>query len=175
MQSVLIEINIAGKYAYESGVTPTVKERPYIRFAPENHETVVQTFGRNNPTFASSLRGKQSAGFAADGNMDTFWEATGEDYSPWWMLDTEKGLTLRTISVHFPKAAIYHYMIEVSDDNKEWKTVLDRRNGRVVEQRTDITFSVQEAPVTGRFIRISFVDKSPAAIAEVEVSGVVRE
>ena len=63
-------------------------------------------------------------------------------------------------------------MIEVSDDNKEWKTVLDRRNGRVVEQRTDITFSVQEAPVTGRFIRISFVDKSPAAIAEVEVSGV---
>ena len=175
LQSVRIEINFAGKYAYESGVTPTVKERPYIRFAPENHETVVQTFGRNNPTFASSLRGKQSAGFAADGNMDTFWEATGEDYSPWWMLDTEKGLTLRTISVHFPKAAIYHYMIEVSDDNKEWKTVLDRRNGRVVEQRTDITFSVQEAPVTGRFIRISFVDKSPAAIAEVEVSGVVRE
>ncbi len=83
-----------------------------------------------------------------------------------------KGTDITYYQRTFPKAAIYHYMIEVSDDNKEWKTVLDRRNGRVVEQRTDITFSVQEAPVTGRFIRISFVDKSPAAIAEVEVSGV---
>ena len=33
LQSVRIEINFAGRCAYESGVTPTVKERPYIRFA----------------------------------------------------------------------------------------------------------------------------------------------
>lgn len=170
-----IELNFAGKYAYESGVTPAVRERPYIRFVRENRETVVQTFGRNNPTFASSLQGKQSAGLAADGNADTFWEAAAEDNLPWWMLDTEKGLALRTISIRFPKADIYRYTIEVSDNNKDWKTVLDKRNTTSAEQRADKTFSAQEAPVTGRFVRIRFADKSPAVIAEVEVSGVVRE
>lgn len=175
LQPARIEINFVGKYAYEPGVTPTVKERPYIRFVRENNEAIVQTFGRNNPAFASSLQGKQSAGFAADGNVNTFWEAADEDHSPWWMMDTEKGLLLRSISVRFPKADIYRYIIEASDDNKEWKTLLDKRKTMIVEQGTDKTFSAQEPSVTGRFIRISFMDKSPAAIAEVEVSGVVRE
>ena len=128
--------------------TSTVKERPYIRFVRENNEAIVQTFGRNNPAFASSLQGKQSAGFAADGNVNTFWEAADEDHSPWWMMDTEKGLLLRSISVRFPKADIYRYIIEASDDNKEWKTLLDKRKTMIVEQGTDKTFSAQEPSVT---------------------------
>ena len=120
-----IEIHFTGTPVYESGVTPGVKERPYVRFVRGNKETIVQTFGRNNPAFTSSQSGKKSAGLAADGNVDTFWQAAGEDDSPWWMLDTEKGLTLRSINVRFPKAAVYRYIIEVSDDNKEWKMVLD--------------------------------------------------
>ncbi len=108
-------------------------------FCTENHETVVQTFGRKQSDIQSSLR-KQSAVLLPTGIWILSGKLLGEDYSPWWMLDTEKGLTLHYYQRTFPKAAIYHYMIEVSDDNKEWKTVLDRRNGRVVEQRTDITF-----------------------------------
>lgn len=98
-----IEIHFTGTPVYESGVTPGVKERPYVRFVRGNKETIVQTFGRNNPAFTSSQSGKKSAGLAADGNVDTFWQAAGEDDSPWWMLDTEKGLTLRSINVRFPQ------------------------------------------------------------------------
>lgn len=169
-----IEIHFTGTLVYESGVTPGVKERPYVRFVHGNKETIVQIFGRNNPTFASSQSGRQSAGLAADGSMDTFWLPAGEDDSPWWMLDTEKGLTLRSINVSFSKAAVYRYAIEVSDDNKEWKMVLDKRNAVTESQKVNKEFALREAP-TGRFIRISFAGGSAAAISEVEVSGVVRE
>jgi beta-galactosidase len=169
-----IEIHFTGTLVYESGVTPGVKERPYVRFVHGNKETIVQIFGRNNPTFASSQSGRQSAGLAADGSMDTFWQPAGEDDSPWWMLDTEKGLTLRSINVSFSKAAVYRYAIEVSDDNKEWKMVLDKRNAVTESQKVNKEFALREAP-TGRFIRISFAGGSAAAISEVEVSGVVRE
>lgn len=169
-----IEIHFTGTHVYKPGITPGVKERPYVRFVHENKETTVQTFGRNNPAFASSQSGKHSAGLAADGNTDTFWQAAGEDDSPWWMLDTEKGLTLRSINVRFPKAAVYRYAIEVSDDNKEWKMVLDKRNAVTESQKVNKEFAVREAS-TGRFIRISFAGGSVAAISEVEVSGVVRE
>ena len=44
--------------------------------------------------------------------------------SPSWTLDTEKGLILRNIHVCFPKAEIYRYVIEVSEDNERWSTCL---------------------------------------------------
>ncbi len=169
-----IEICFVGAPVYEPEVTPSVKERPYVRFVRDSNEVTVQTFGLNNPTFASSQEGKRSAGLAADGNMNTFWQADSEDDSPWWILDTEKGLTLRNINICFPKPDIYRYIIEVSDDNKEWKMVLDKRNSVIKEQTVDKAFTAQES-LTGRFIRISFLGGSPTAISEIKVSGVVRE
>ncbi len=84
-------------------------------------------------------------------------------------------MILRNIHVCFPKAEIYRYVIEVSEDNERWNTVLNKLNTTIAEQEARISFKVQEAPVNARFIRIRFVDKSPAAIAEVEVSGIVRD
>lgn len=169
-----IEIHFVGSHIHEPGVTPVVKPRPYVRFVRENNESVVQTFGCNNPAFASSQQGKQSAGLAADGNMNTFWQAAGTDSSPWWMLDTEKELTIHHIEVRFPTADIYHYTIEVSNDNKEWRIVLDKRNALTKERKVDQAFAVEEV-LTGRFIRVNFIGGSPAAISEVEVRGAVCE
>lgn len=174
LESARIEIRFVGTNAYKPGVTPTVKDRPYARFVRDNNEMVVQTFGCNNPAFASSQQGKLGAGFAADGDMNTCWQAADGDNSPWWVLDAEKGLVLHNIDIYFPRPDFYNYTIEVSDDNKEWRMVLDKRNSVTQEQKVNKTFTVQEA-VTGRFIRISFAKGTPAVISEVKVGGVIRE
>lgn len=174
LEPARIEIHFVGATEYKPGVTPSVKERPYVRFVRSNNEMEVQTFGRNNPVFVSSQHKAFGAGLAADGNINTCWQAADGDDSPWWVLDTEKGLALHNIDIYFPKPDFYSYTIEVSDDNKEWKTVLDKRDSVTQEQKVNKAFTAQES-VTGRFIRIRFVKGTPAAIAEVKVAGVVRE
>lgn len=172
-----VEICFEGAPAYEPGITPPVAERPYVRFmrAAPAEEDVLQLFGRNNPTFASSRKGTHSAGLAADGNDDTFWQAADGDKSPWWSVDTEKGLVLSHIRVRFPKKEAYRYVVEVSDDNKRWTVVKDRQNTVEASRQVEVTFAGREKPVTARYVRIRFAENSPAAVAEVEVGGRVRE
>jgi beta-galactosidase len=175
MKSARVEITFKGAPAYKPGVTPVTKERPYIRFIRQKDGEVIQMFGRNNPTFASSQQGQQVAGLAADGDIQTFWQAADNDRSPQWTLDTEKGLALRKINIRFPKADAYQYIIQVSDNQKTWSTVMDKSNSTVTEQATEMSFTAQQKPVNARFVRVAFAKSSPAAIAEVEVHGVVLE
>lgn len=110
-----IEIVFQGNEAYKKGLTPEVKERSYVRFVREKKEKAVQEFGRNNPTFSSSHHENQVAGFAADGNLQTYWQASKDDPAPFWILDTEKELELKNIQVRFPKESIYRYVLEVRE------------------------------------------------------------
>lgn len=174
LKTARIELTFVDAPVYEEGITPVAKERPYVRFVQNQKKDEVQLFGRNNPTFASSQRVNNGAGLAADGNNTTFWQAADRDESPCWTLDTEKGLLLRSIKILFPKADDYRYVVEVSDDNKQWNIVLGKLAKRV-EQKVELYFGSQEEAVNVRFVRIRFTEKSVAAIAEVEVSGIVRE
>ena len=117
LKSARIEIYFVGGPVHKPKMMPTVKERPYICFVSGSNEAKVQTFGCNNPVFASSQRDKNSAKFAADGDSDTYWQAATVDSFPWWKLDTEKCLNLTGISVSFPKTDVYCYIIEVSNDD----------------------------------------------------------
>ena len=101
-----------------------MKERPYVRYVREAEKEIL-TFGRNNPTFASSQAEGRASGQGADGNSSTYWQAAADDPSPWWMSDTEKGLLLRRIKVTFPRAATYRYRIEVSSDKEHWQKVAE--------------------------------------------------
>ena len=168
-----IEIVFQGNEAYKKGLTPEVRERSYVRFVREKREKAVQEFGRNNPTFASSHHKNQVAGFAADGNLQTYWQASEDDPVPFWILDTEKELELKNIQVQFPKESIYRYVLEVSGDKAHWTVVSDKQANRKKESHVAVDFS--DAGVRARFVRIRFVKKSPAVIAEVTVRGIVCE
>lgn len=111
---------------------------------------------------------------AADGNNNTYWQAAAGDASPWWMLDTEKGLALHHINVRFPQPDRYRYVVEISIDNKEWTMIMDKQNASNSEQAVDIRFKADEEPIFARYLRIRFVKDSPATIAEVKVSGIVQ-
>ena len=168
-----IEIVFQGNEAYKKGLTPEVRERSYVRFVREKKEKAVQEFGRNNPTFSSSHHENQVAGFAADGNLQTYWQASKDDPAPFWILDTEKELELKNIQVRFPKESIYRYVLEVSGDKVHWTVVSDKQANR--RKESHIAMDFPDAGVRARFVRIRFVKKSPAVIAEVTVRGIVCE
>ena len=85
------------------------------------------------------------------------------------MLDTEKLLTIKEIQIDGLQG---EYVLEVSDDQKEWKT-LKKESQTLVKKSSDrLDFSGSET--TGRFIRICFKDKNYATVSEVSVKGIVR-
>ena len=103
----------------------------------------------------------------------TFWQAAEKDTAPYWILDTEKSLTLHEIQIVFPSSAVYCYTVDISDDKQQWLTVSDKQNTTKSEQQVLLSF--KKGSVNARFVRIRFSEKSPAAISEVIVKGIVRE
>lgn len=173
-----VKISFVGAPRYESGLTGPVKERTYRRFVRGKDQEAVQTFGRNNPTFASSQQPEHTAGQAADGDKTTWWQAAPAEANPDWTLDTEKGLSLRRIRIVFPRAGVYRYKVETSADRSHWRTLLD--NGANTESETvrTIDLTANKPEMRGRFVRIVFSGNQPAlpaALAEVTVEGIVQE
>lgn len=167
-----IEIEFVGDDMYREGVTPVLSHRPYVRFVREQGTNELQTFGRNNPVFASTSEERHAPGMAADGNPDTYWKAADGDASPYWMMDTEKSLVLKEIQIHFPLFLQGSCCIEVSGDGKVW-TVIHRQEPKETADRLCLLFA--ETVLTGRFIRISFAKGTEASLSEVSVKGVVQE
>lgn len=174
LEPARISLSFIGEEVYCKGVTPETKERPYKRYIRQNTGEELLTFGPNNPTFASSQIEGYGAGMAADRDPKTSWRAAIGDTTPYWLLDTEKNLSLRKLDFCFPKKDVYRYVIEISEDNRRWETLLSKSKASAQEQKITQVFTDQEAP-TGRFIRIRFMEGSPAAVSEVEVQGIMQE
>lgn len=172
LKAARVEITFEGENAYKEEGTSRL-DRPYVRFVREKEAELVQVFGLNNPTFASSQRGGHGAGMAADGNLGTYWQSAPGDEAPFWMLDTEKGLKLCSIRIDFPKADVYRYVVEVSEDKERWTMVYDKQHNTEREQQVVIPFP--DAKVNARFVRVRFSDASQATLAEVEVKGIIYE
>ncbi len=167
-----VHIRFSGPVAYVPGITHQAKQREYTRFTQKRQPAVVQQFGRNNPTFASSSDVNHPAGFAADGNRNTWWQAASGDTVPSLILDLEKSISLSDIRIYFPVEGIYHYKIDLSDDGLNWQPVID-----LMQNETKETFrQIHPAnAVTGRSVRISFKDAAEARIAELEVTGMMLD
>ncbi len=167
-----VRICFEGAPEYVAGKTPTVESRPYARYAQTSQAEDILTFGRNNPTFASSSSENRSAGRAADGDAKTYWEASSADHNPEWILDTEKGLALREVEITFPSAADYKYKVEASADNAEWFVLADKTANSEAVSSSRFTLKDNRK---ARFVRISFPKAAGrrAALAEVVVKGVV--
>lgn len=167
LKATEITLDFVGEHPYVAGQTPTVRQRPYARFNRAGQSEIAQTFGRNNPTFASSSSPEHTAGQATDGNKNSWWQPKGGDKTPSWTLDTERGLMMGEIRIQFPKAGVYKYKVDVSGDNTNWTTVFDHSRNKQQEANRQIIVPSETA---GRFVRISFMSQNPR-IAEVEVTG----
>ncbi|WP_195209036.1 MULTISPECIES: glycoside hydrolase family 2 TIM barrel-domain containing protein [Bacteroides] len=173
LEPARVTIEFEGETEYQKGITPVVEHRPYKRFVREKQTEIIQTFGRNNPTFASSNEAGHTPGRAADGNTQTYWKASAEDKVPYWILDTEKGLRLKEIQLHFPNEVSRSYVVEASHDNHTWQLLCDKSQNPHAEQ--NLLLTLPDTAPTGRFIRIRFLESDKAALTEVIVKGIVLE
>lgn len=175
LEPTQVEMRFVDAPAYVKGKTAVVKERPYTRFTKNQAIVVVQTFGPNNPTFASSSMLEHAAGHAADGDESTWWQPKKEDAQPYWTLDTEKGLTLQTIHIRFPEEGIYHFLVEASGDNIHWSTLRDCMKNTSAMKTCDLKV---DDTSKFRFVRVRFNQENATGIpgiSEVEVKGIVRD
>ncbi len=174
-----VEVVFTGNYPFKAGITSKPVERPYKRYSKStgvdvasNNDKRVQVFGRNNPTFSSSNAESSAAGFAADGDRTTFWQAAKDDERPSFILDTEKKLELKQVILWFNSPAVYQFKIETSNDQQRWELLADYGNNQ--SEITDHKL-LNLNDKFGRFIRISFYksDLFKVNISEIEVSGIV--
>ena len=166
-----VTLNFVGGKAYVEGATPKITERPYVRFNKKGGPNIPQHFGRNNPTFGSSFMTGHPTGFAADGNPKTWWQPLADDKNPYWILETEKRLSLVSVNLVFPKEDIYQFKVEVSENGKEWQPAADFTTN--LEKFIDK--QIQMNGVIGGNIRVSFVRAENAKLAELEVVGKVSD
>jgi len=169
--SAEVTIDFKGKVPYIEGVTPKVAEHPYLHFAKQDKSKTAQQFGQNNPTFGSSFSINHPTGFAADGNNKSWWQPLENDENPYWILDTEKRLSLLKINLTFPEEDTYHFRVEVSENNKDWKMVGDFINNQEKISSKQILLQ----GIIGGMVRVSFEKSENAKLAEIEVTGTVIE
>jgi beta-galactosidase len=129
LPSTKLQLQFIGNIPYTKGITPAPPERPYVRYS-KKQQAVQQTFGRNNPAFASSAQPQHPAGFAGDGNLKTWWQPLKTDTLAQWILDTEKKLAVSKIKIVFPSEDVYQYKVELAASKDNWKLIADFMNNQ---------------------------------------------
>jgi hypothetical protein len=170
LKDAVVTITSLGEPKFIPGVAQPAKPRPYMRFAAQAGSTQT-TFGRENPTRASSEAPDHNASFGNDGNRATFWQAQDTATNAWWQVDLERVVAVSQTRMVFPFEGNYRYRIELSNDQVHWTAGVDQTgNPATQKSRTDAVVPA----VTGRFVRVTFTGLpagKPAALAEMEIVG----
>ena len=170
-----ITIVSEGEPRWVSGVTPTVKPRPYTRFVNGSAAAnpVVQTLvlAADRPTMASSSAANSSSANVNDGKTDTVWQADRGDQSPSIRVDLENTYSLNRVQLTFPGTGNYRYTIAVSANGTDWTTAVDQSQNESTEW---LRTSTGNFGIGIRFLRVNFTGwphGEIAALAELGVGG----
>ncbi|HLP03929.1 MAG TPA: discoidin domain-containing protein, partial [Paludibacter sp.] len=166
-----IKLDFVGGVPYVEGQAAKAAERPYVRFSKQGKPNIPQQFGQNNPTFGSSFTKEHPTSLAADGNKKTWWQPLANDANPFFILDTEKKLSLLQINLSFPSDDVYRFRVEVSDNQTDWKPVADFMANQSAFNSKQVLLS----DVTGGVIRVVFENAGNAKLSEIEITGIVKE
>ena len=163
LTSGTIELEFVGGERFVEGKTPVVADRPYIQKRKARTDDEIQILGTNNPTFARSNAPGHSAGMAADGDEQTFWQPAPTDKAPQWVLDTERGITLKRVEVTLG-GATDDVTVSISNDGGYYIQLAhyDRAPQKIVIEHNDLTM---------RFLKLNFGSPENAKINEVKVLG----
>lgn len=81
------------------------------------------------PAYASSEQGDGKSSFVTDGASASRWESNSTDQE-WIYVDLEKSQKLETVRIKWEQAYASKYMLQVSHDAKNWKTVHQNENAK---------------------------------------------
>lgn len=165
MEPTRIKLQFTGGPAFKAkGAKPL--ERPYVRYISSASESL-QSFGHDNPTFASSSAEGHLGGYATDGKPETFWSPSPDDSAATWTLDTERSLVPSEVHIHFLSEDSYLYLVESSADNSTWTTLSENK-----ASLKDETTKLPDGSRPMRFLRLRFLPGSATPrLSEVEILG----
>ncbi|MDB6019426.1 MAG: Glucan endo,3-beta-D-glucosidase [Pedosphaera sp.] len=108
------------------------------------------------PVTASSSQSGNGAANGNDGSLATRWSANVSTFPDWWRVDlgASHTLTKATINWYSSNSRAYKYKIEVSSNDVNYTTVVDRTGNTTNGDTTD-TFSA-----TGRYVRVTVTGSS---------------
>ena len=125
----------------------------------------------DRPTKASSTAEGSSSANVTDGKADTAWCPGPTDQAPWIQVDLENTYTLTRVQLTFSEHGTYHYLIAVSANGKDWKTVSDQSHSTEYEL---VRTAAGDFGSGLRFLRVTFTelpkDRS-IGLAEITVDG----
>ncbi|WP_418552946.1 discoidin domain-containing protein, partial [Longibaculum muris] len=107
-----------------------------------NQPVTVSSVSTNAPTFVGSL--------AVDGDTSTRWTSKRDSNDEWISIDLGKESNINAVVINWEAACSDDYQIEVSSDNKNWKTV---KSSLKTDQTLTDEINFDEA-VTGRYIKV---------------------
>jgi hypothetical protein len=117
-------------------------------------------FALNKPAFASSQQAEHPAQNGNDGNIETRWCASDSSAPQWWEVDLGGAITITNTQVTWELVSIYQYEIEVSSDNTNWTTVVDKTSNLTLAKKNSDNFSA-----SGRYVRMVITGLQPGSWA----------
>jgi xylan 1,4-beta-xylosidase len=134
----------------------------------------------NKPVEVSSELENHPKKYAADEEIRTYWSAQTGNQDEWISIDLEKECLVNAIQINYAENEptinwkaedVYHqYLLEYSNNNKTWKTLVDKRTNKTDIPHDYLEF---ESPVKARYIRLTnyHVPQGTFAIAGLRVFG----
>lgn len=161
----VLTVTTTGGPPFVVGVTPLAPDRPYIPYRPKG-TAADQSFGLNNPTDASSSAAGHPTSLANDGNPDTYWAPAAGDAHPWLLIDPERILTYRRLSLRFAAGGRCDVTAEAQTTDGTWQPLASALG-------TNDTLDLPTRAVTGKNLRLSLAPPSGGScrIAEVAITG----
>ncbi|HTJ79135.1 MAG TPA: family 43 glycosylhydrolase [Rariglobus sp.] len=130
----------------------------------------------HKPVEVSSSLDQFPATNAVDEKIKTWWSAKTGDANEWLKVDLGSVATIQAVQVNFAdqdstaldrlRGDAYRYLVEVSDDGKAWRTLVDKKDNT---RDAPHDYTQLPAPVTGRYVKLTNLH-TPAG-AKFSVSG----
>jgi len=99
---------------------------------------------------------------ATDEEIRTYWSAQTGNKGEWLTIDLLKQCTIKAVQVNFAENEMhlygrdskiyYQYLLEYSNDNKSWKTIVDKSQNKADAPHDFITLAV---PAEARYVRLT--------------------
>ena len=108
-----------------------------------------------------------TASMAVDGNSNTRWCAADGSTNQWLTIDLGKSTRLGSVEIEWENTLAYQYKVEVANDGKSWKTVVDRTQNHDAARLDKAALGS-----TGRFVRVTVTgmpEEKWASICELRV------
>ncbi len=132
MQALLILSSSPNRDDHYSGCSLGDFEVDYVRVydSPPDHDMSVTNLALNKPVQVSSSQSGHDGSYAVDGDAGTRWASDWSD-PQFIVVDLGQETPFSIVRLNWENAYASRFLIQVSNDNSTWTTVVNEQNGSV--------------------------------------------